>query len=299
MRIGWATSGVLLLCAALSIINKAYAVWYQSSDTDSEAGRVCPYLAVVVGSTPWWAVWTLLTAPFVQTKVISTLLITLVTFTGGNYCERCWTSLVYSRFTLITLIFPTFVEVLAGAIAISLFRSRSYLPIYGANGLLAGIMVSLRQLIPGHTIILFRNRIRIQIKWLPATFLVVFAIVEALGLEENSSAFYVGFVTSWYYLRYHQRTDRGEIGDASDEFGFVNLFPRPVAALIEPLVDKVHYILAGKLHLVRQFTKEEIQGANERYLARLSGSVLPTYGHSARLTNERRKVMLRAMERGS
>lgn len=301
MRLGWGTRIVLTACVVLSLINELYYLLKLRAAQDSSAehaerlsieGYLCPYLIIILGRTPWWAFWTLLTAPFVQKKLVSSFIILFVIVTGGSYCERSWSTPSYLRFAIIALAGPVFLETIIGGM---LWR-RGLLGVYGANGLLAGIVISLRQLIPGHRIILMRNRIRIQIKWLPALFLVFFVVVQALGFEENAGAFYIGFVLSWVYLRYFNRNERGEIGDASDAFSFIYMFPKPIVAVCEPLLDKVHYVLVKKLKLVKQFTQEEVQGANERYTARLSGQLLPSFsGRNARATNERRKSMLRAM----
>lgn len=301
MRLGWGTRIVLSLCVFLSLVNELYFLLKLRAAEDSSEekakrlaieGYLCPYLIIILGRTPWWAFWTLFTAPFVQKKLIPSLIILFVIVTGGSYCERSWSTPSYLRFVIVALAGPVFLETVVGGL---LWR-RGLLGVYGANGLLAGIVISLRQLIPGHRIILLRNRIRVQIKWLPSLFLVFFVVIQALGFEENAGAFYIGFVLSWVYLRYFNRNERGEIGDASDAFSFIYMFPKPVVTVCEPLLDKVHYVLVKKLKLVKQFTQEEVQGANERYAARLSGQVLPSFtGRNARATNERRKSMLRAM----
>lgn len=287
----------------LSVYNAAFTFWAAMKttveiaegepDKGSQTEVDAYLLKLVLGKTPPWALWTLLTTSLIETQLVPFLIFLLVVCTGGRHCEIAWASKSYAMFVLVMLSGTTFVQTVLWNLL-----ANPPIAICGANGLLAGIVVALRQMIPGHTIIFFRNRVRIQIKWLPLSFLVLVSILQALGLEDNVGAYYLGFISSWYYLRYHHVIEGVGHGDASDSLSFANFFPNPLATWMEPTLDKIYYLMSSRLRVIREFSTEEINEGNQRYAARLSGALLPAYTKGARMTTERRKMMLRAIYAG-
>lgn len=301
MRLPFVTKSLAISVTLLSVYNAAFSFWgavktvAKAAEGELEKGprpEVDAYLLkLVLGKTPPWALWTLLTTSLIETQLVPFLIVLVLVCTGGRYCEKMWSTKSYATFVLVMLTGTTFVQTVLWKLL-----ANPPIVICGANGLLAGIVVALRQMIPGHTIIFFRNRVRIQIKWLPLSFLILVTILQTLGLEENVGAYYLGFISSWYYLRYHHVVDGIGSGDASDSLSFANFFPNPLATWIEPVLDRIYYLLSSRLHIIREFSIEEINEGNQRYAARLSGALLPIKG--ARITTERRKMMLRAIDAG-
>lgn len=285
------TRSFIFLVLALSLYCMAFRWWNAPADDASPAGYP-HYLVLVIGRTPWWAIWTLATTNLVEVQFVPLVIVLAVVATGGRYCEKIWSSRSYLRLIVVSLIASTFIETV-------LWSCVAELPLLvcGANSLLAGILVALKQMVPSHTIILLRNRVRLQIRWLPLSFLVLVTALSAVGLEHNVCAYYLGFVGSWFFLRFHHETEGIGHGDASDAFSFAQFFPGPLSRLVQVPADRIYALLAGKLGIVRQFTPEEIEDGNQRYAARLAGTLLPKYGKGARVTNERRRIMLQALDR--
>ena len=76
-------------------------------------------------------------------------------------------------------------------------------PIQGLVALEAGFLVALKQLVPEHTVSLFKGIIRVRIKHFPAIF--VLANMISGPLLGTDTAFWLsltGFVVSWVYLRF-------------------------------------------------------------------------------------------------
>lgn len=269
---------------ALSLYCMAYRWWND--------GGYPYYLVLVIGQTPWYAIWTLATTNLVEVDFIPLVIVLIVVATGGRYCEKIWTSRNYMRLIVVSLVASTFLETV-------LWSCVAELPLLvcGANSLLAGIVVALKQMVPSHTIVLLRNRVRLQIRWLPLSFLVLVTLLSLIGWEHNVCAYYLGFVGSWFFLRYYYETEGIGYGDASDAFSFANFFPGVLSRSIQAPANKIYEFLAVRLGVIRRFTPEEIEEANQRYSARLAGTLLPKHGNGARVTNERRRVMLQALER--
>lgn len=256
------------------------------------------YLVLVSGKTPLWACWTLITTCFVELQLIPFILVLVVVDTGGRYCEKAWRTRHYLFFVTLFLLVPNIASFLLCLL------TKTSCSIYGASGLIAGITVALKQLIPGHTVILMRGRIRLQLRWLPSLFLIFLTTLWAVDLTGNLLPSYIGFVGSWFFLRFYQNieaasssqlTNRLELrGDASDAFAFARFFPQPLGTWLETPLDRMYH-LAVRLHLVPFLTPEQIDLANQQYGARLSGHLLPIFGRGVQTTNERRRMMLRSL----
>ena len=76
-------------------------------------------------------------------------------------------------------------------------------PIQGLLAVEAGFLVGLKQLIPEHTVSLFKGVIRVRVKHFPAIF--VLANMLSGPLLGTDTAFWLsltGFLVSWIYLRF-------------------------------------------------------------------------------------------------
>jgi hypothetical protein len=63
---------------------------------------------------------------------------------------------------------------------------------------------------------------------LPFLWLSVVAVGRVVGLQAFTRDFpfvFWAFVISWAYLRFHQPNPDGSLGDISEDFAFVTLFP--------------------------------------------------------------------------
>ncbi|KAK5053364.1 hypothetical protein LTR16_010755, partial [Cryomyces antarcticus] len=111
-------------------------------------------------------------------------------------------------------------------------EARASTSINGGVAIQAAFLVAFKQLVPEHTVAVFRGLVRMRVKHFPALFLlantlsgVVFGTDTALFLA------WYGVLTSWTYLRFYRTTpsagDGGPAlrGDASETFAFAHFFP--------------------------------------------------------------------------
>jgi hypothetical protein len=188
-------------------------------------------------------------------------------------------------------------------------RLESPTPLNGLVALEAGFLVSLKQLVPEHTVSLFKGVIRIRIKHFPAGF--VLANMISGPLLGTDTAFWLsmlGFLTSWIYLRFFRISEissaasGGDVsvmrGDASDTFAFVAFFPEIVHPVLAPLCDTIYDALV-QLRLCTPFSAEAIETGNESAALRSEGG-LPTIhrpGGGRRAEAERRRALaLKALD---
>lgn len=292
--------GLILLfsaaCKALRMYQAALAVSESAqdpgADVDEDVGLA--YIMLIIGRTPPLALWTVVTSPFVEPALVPFLISVVMLATGGRICEATWSTGAYVRFAVILIWLPMIVQ------AVVYTSISKYLPnpvvICGSNGLIAGITVALKQLLPGHTIVLFHNRVRVQLQWVPLIFMLTVLLLQLAGIEENLQAYSMGFVLGWVYLRFFQKLPQSPYsGDASDAFAFSQFFPSPFRTVIDKAVGPLYNTMCS-LGLLPQHSAQDIDSANQRYVTRLNGTLLPL-SSSPRTTTERRNLMLKALDR--
>jgi hypothetical protein len=153
------------------------------------------------------------------------------------------------------------------------------------NGLVAleaGFLVSLKQLVPEHTVSLFKGVIRMRVKHFPAVFVLANMVSgPILGTYTAMWLVLFGFLTSWIHLRFFRISEitssatGGEgasmVGDASDTFSFVAFFPDATHPYLSPVCDAIYSILV-QLRVCTPFSDEAIEAGNEGAASR-SGSL--------------------------
>lgn len=168
----------------------------------------------------------------------------------------------------------------------------SYTIIHGAVALEAGFLVAFKQLVPEHTVSLFRNTIRMRVKHFPAVFVLLNSLSgPLLGTDTAFFLSWFGFLTSWIYLRFYRiapslaTTDTGGEGavikgDASDTFTFAHFFPESIQVLLDPACDAVYQALVAA-RVCTPFSDEAVDAGNEQAQARAEGG-LPSLMNSGR-----------------
>jgi hypothetical protein len=205
------------------------------------------------------------------------------------------------------------------SIAITLITKLTFIhsptPINGMLALSAAFLVSLKQLVPEHTVSLFNSLLRIRIKHFPALF--VLANMLSGPLLGTDTAFWLamfGFLTGWLYLRFYRISDIGATaesgsatggvmkGDPSETFAFVSFFPDVFHPVFAPVCDSVFNALV-QLKLCTPFSDSAVESATENAAARSEGR-LPSImtqpgggGGGKRAEAERRRALaLKALD---
>ena len=191
-------------------------------------------------------------------------------------------------------------------------NSSHSVPIQGLIAVEAGFLVALKQLVPEHTVSLFKGVISVRIKHFPAIFVLANMISgPVLGTDTAFWLSLTGFYTSWIYLRFFRISEittssatGGEAatmkGDASDTFAFVAFCPDAVHPFLAPVCDGLYNALV-QLKLCAPFSQEAVEVGNESAASRSEGG-LPNImngrgGGGRRAEAERRRALaLKALD---
>ncbi|KAK4903167.1 hypothetical protein LTR27_000095 [Elasticomyces elasticus] len=238
-----------------------------------------PYLALVPTKSIWYP-WTFVTAAWVENNILSLAISGTVVWFGGRYLERAFGSTEFAS--------PT--------------------PLQGLLALEAAFLVALKQLVPEHTVSLFRGALRVRIKHFPALFTLANMISgPLLGTDTALWLSLLGFMTGWIYLRFFRITEitgaatggNGAVmkGDASDTFAFVAFFPDTMHPVLSPICDAIYGTLVA-LRVCTPFSDEDVETGNEN--AASSSESLPTTsagGAGRQAEAERRRaIALKALD---
>ncbi|KAK5110206.1 hypothetical protein LTR62_006202 [Meristemomyces frigidus] len=270
-----------------------------------------PFLAIV----PVYSIrypWTFLTAALVENNVLSLAISATVLWFGGRYLERAWGSREFGKFV-------GFVAVIPNVLAFAIYAAWHVVvgtpefptPIQGVIPLEAAFLVALKQLVPEHTVSLFRGAVRVRIKHFPALFTLANIVSgPLLGTDTALWLSLFGFLTGWVYLRFFRITDTltgaetsvsGEAstmrGDASDTFAFVAFFPDIMHPILAPVCDGIYNTLVA-LRLFPAFSNDAVEAGNES-AARSEGlpSIMERGAGGRQVEAERRRaIALKALD---
>ncbi|OJJ82819.1 rhomboid family protein [Aspergillus glaucus CBS 516.65] len=298
------------------------ARWRQISSISATTGKtqlttpiVVPYLTLVPLRLFYYP-WTLLTATFVEQNIFTVLLNLATLFYGGKYLERAWSSREFAKFIVTIAVLPNVVIVpfyLLWA-AIRGNPSIGLTQICGGISIQASFLVAFKQLVPEHTVTVFKGLVQMRVKHFPAIFLFLNTISGVvLGTETAAILAWLGLLTSWTYLRFFKRqpdltgtsttNGMGIKGDASETFAFACLFPDVIQPPIAAISDQIYNLLVS-LRICTPFSEEAIASGNQQVLARGEAG-LPTLlsshragrGTGKREEAERRRALaLRALD---
>jgi hypothetical protein len=173
----------------------------------------------------------------------------------------------------------------------------------------AAFLVSLKQLVPEHTVSLFNSLLRIRIKHFPALFVLANMLSgPLLGTDTATWLAMFGFLTGWLYLRFYRIADIGDTesatggvmkGDPSETFAFVSFFPDIFHPVLAPICDSVFDALV-QLKLCTPFSDSAVETATENAASRSEGglpSLMSQNGGGKRAEAERRRALaLKALD---
>lgn len=297
---------ILLVTQVLLSFFYNLARWRQlGSNEDQDAPQkpaLVPYLTMVPSACLFYP-WTFLTATFVEQNIFNLLINGATVFFGGKYLERAWGSRSFAVVILIVSVVSNLLMVPTYIIWGGVMRNptRALTPVAGGIAIQAAFLVAFKQLVPEHTVSLFRGFIKMRVKHFPAVFLALNTISGfLLGTDTALFLAWFGLITSWVYLRFYKRQPdlsgtstggQGLKGDASETFAFATLFPNIVQPPIELVCNKIFDLLCT-LRICTPFSEEAIASGNEQAAAR--GEVglpnLLSHGRSARGMGKREEA---------
>ncbi|KAL2265527.1 hypothetical protein VTJ83DRAFT_6627 [Remersonia thermophila] len=293
---------VLIVLGVQSVLSAA--VRYRQWTANSEI--VIPYLNLVPQLSLVYP-WTFLTTTFVESNVF-TLSIAFATFyNGGRYLERAWSSREFAKFLLITSLVPNTLCFGTSILFFALTRNERWtlMTIAGTIPIQISFLVAFSQLVPAHTVTLFRGLLSLRVPRFPLLYIGLITLLCLTPMLTAASFFLAvyGFLVSWTYLRFYKVAfpdlDTSQPsslrGDASETFAIAEFFPGPVRPAVAAISAHVFNALVA-MRLCVPFSQADISAARGDHHRHHSFSSRGVPG-SARAEAERRRALaLRALD---
>ena len=172
--------------------------------------------------------------------------------------------------------------------------------INGTIPLQISFLVAFSQLVPAHTVTLFRGIVSLRVPRFPLLHILGVLLLSLTPLLSVASFFLVtsGSLTSWTYLRFYKpafpdlETSQPTSlrGDASETFAFAEFFPDPAKQFVAAFSNQIYNILVS-LRICTPFSAADVSASRgETFMQR------GTPG-SARAEAERRRALaLKALD---
>ncbi|KAK3304436.1 eukaryotic integral membrane protein-domain-containing protein [Chaetomium strumarium] len=278
------------------------AIRYRQWTADSEI--VLPYLTLVPQLSLVYP-WTFLTTTLVESNVFTLSIACITLYHGGRYLERAWSSREFAKFLLITALIPNVLcfGTLILFFAVTRHERWTLTTIAGTIPFQISFLVAFSQLVPAHTVTLFRGLLSLRVPRFPLLYIglvTLLCLTPMLTIASFLLAVY-GFLVSWTYLRFYKvafpdlDTSQSSSlrGDASETFAIAEFFPSPVRPLVSTISDQVFNMLVA-MRLCVPFSAADISAARGDHHHTFSHRGVPG---SARAEAERRRALaLRALD---
>jgi len=206
------------------------------------------YLALIPGRTIPFA-WNLITAGYVEQTIPGMVVSIIGLLLFGKLLEPLWGSKELSKFIFIVNLSTSACVFMTAIVLYYITQQEIYLytPFSGFYGVLSGLLVGIKQLLPDQELNLFV--LKIKAKWIPSLVALI-SILGSIFIYDFMSYLPVllfGMYMSWIYLRYFQkRLETSLKGDPSEEFSFSSFFPEFVRPFLDPIASVFHRLLCGR-----------------------------------------------------
>ncbi|KAG9246902.1 eukaryotic integral membrane protein [Calycina marina] len=281
---------ILVLQSAVSFAIR-YPQWMTGADV------VVPYITLVPSLSLIYP-WTFLTTTLVENNIFTFVIAGITLFYGGRYLERAWTPIEFAKFLVVASLIPNALTfgTLVFLFAITGNMHWTLTSINGTIPLQISFLVAFSQLVPAHTVTLFRGVISLRVPRSPLIHVLTIIILSLTTILSSASFFLVtnAFMTSWIYLRFYKttlpdlETSQPSIlrGDPSETFAFAEFFPDPVRPAIATLSAQVYQVLVTA-KICTPFAQQDLGAArSEAYGQRGAGGA----PGGARAEAERRRA---------
>ncbi|KAH7040144.1 eukaryotic integral membrane protein-domain-containing protein [Microdochium trichocladiopsis] len=239
----------------------------------SSASVVVPWLTLVPAHSLIYP-WTFVTTTLVESNILTLAAAALTLFHGGRYLERAWSSREFAKFLVVVSLIPNFLCFLVTLLFSTITGNVSwrFSVIAGTIPLQVAFLVAFSQLVPAHTVTLFRGVLSMRVPRFPLVYLGVLFVLSLTPLYSsiNFVSAVFGFLTSWTYLRFYKTVfpdlDSSQPsslrGDASETFAFVEFFPGPAKPFVGAIADQVFNVLVA-LRICTPFSAAEVSAASQ------------------------------------
>ncbi|KAI1311802.1 eukaryotic integral membrane protein-domain-containing protein [Xylaria venustula] len=216
--------------------------------------------------------WTFLTTTLAEDNLTSLVIAAVTLFNGGRYLERAWSSKEFAKFLLVASLIPNFLCFLLLIALFTLTRNEDWTltTVNGTIPLQISFLVAFSQLVPAHTVTLFRGVLSLRVPRFPLIYIGLITVANLTPWISSASLplALLGFLTSWTYLRFYKTVfpdlDSSQPtsmrGDASETFAFSEFFPAPAKPLVAALADQVFAMLVAA-RICTPFSQADISAA--------------------------------------
>ncbi|KAH8687759.1 eukaryotic integral membrane protein-domain-containing protein [Tricladium varicosporioides] len=262
---------------------------------------VVPYLALVPQLSLIYP-WTFLTTTLVENNVFTFGIAGITIFYGGRYLERAWTSAEFAKFLVVATLIPNILcfGTLVILFAITGEMSWTLTTINGTIPLQISFLIAFSQLVPSHTVTLFKGIVSLRVPRFPLLHILAVFLLALTPILSAASFFLVinGFWVSWTYLRFYKSAfpdleasqSTTLRGDASESFAFSEFFPDPIKPLIASISNEIFKILVA-FRICTPFSQADVSASRGETIVQRG-----TPG-SARAEAERRRALaLKALD---
>ncbi|EQL01425.1 hypothetical protein G6O67_002661 [Ophiocordyceps sinensis] len=246
--------------------------------------------------------WTLLTTTLVEGNVFTLAIAGVTLYHGGRYLERAWSSAELAKFLVLVSLVPNLLTFCVMLLFFTLTRNESWTmaTISGTVSLQVSFLVAFSQLVPAHTVTLFRGILSLRVPRFPLLYIGIVSLLSLTPLLSRA-AFWLalfGFLTSWTYLRFYKSVfpdlDSSQpaslCGDASETFAFAEFFPGPVKPVVAAFADQVFNVLVA-MRLCAPFSQADVSAARGDRFSQRS-----TPGSARAEAERRRAIALKALD---
>ncbi|KAK8107830.1 eukaryotic integral membrane protein-domain-containing protein [Apiospora kogelbergensis] len=201
--------------------------------------------------------WTFVTTTLVESNIFTLSIAGFTLFHGGRYLERAWSSREFAKFLLVVSLIPNFLCFLVLVMLFTLTRNERWTltTVAGTIPLQISFLVAFSQLVPAHTVTLFRGILSMRVPKFPLIYIGAVTVLSLTPLLTSASLFLAlfAFLTSWTYLRFYKTVfpdlDSSQPtsmrGDASETFAFAEFFPGPVKPFVAALSEQIFNALVA------------------------------------------------------
>ncbi|KAI1376045.1 DUF1751-domain-containing protein [Hypoxylon crocopeplum] len=265
---------VLLLQSVLSAAVR-YRQWSAHSEIVVEWLSLIPQLSLFYP-------WTFLTATLVENNIFTLAIAGLTLYHGGRYLERAWSSRELAKFLLVASLIPNTLTFLVLVSLFTITRDESWTltTISGTIPVQISFLVAFSQLVPAHTVTLFRGILSMRVPRFPLIYIGLVIALSLTPLLSIASLFLAifGLLASWTYLRFFKTVfpdlDSSQPtsmrGDASETFAFAEFFPGPAKPFIRAITDAIFNLLVA-MRICTPFSQADISAAHGSNFVQRSG----------------------------
>ncbi|XP_066379754.1 rhomboid-like protein 19 isoform X1 [Miscanthus floridulus] len=206
------------------------------------------YLTLIPARTIPFA-WNLVTAGYIEQTIPGVIVSIVGLLLFGKVLEPLWGAKELLKFIFIVNLSTSACVFVTTIVLYYITQEESYLytPVSGFYGVLSGLLVGIKQILPDQELNLFV--LKISAKWIPSIVAFI-SVAVSFFIKESMSYLPIilfGSYMSWIYLRYFQRRlEVGLKGDPSDEFSFSSFFPGFLRPILDPIASIFHKLFCGR-----------------------------------------------------